>query len=147
VSQPGPKTRPLGTKSSRSVHVGSDYPHNEGTYPFTREHLRQLFHDTDPAELQQLLAGNAARLYGFDLEALAPIAARVGRRRGDRTTPRRVAEKPNEAPAQSGRALDLREEAQKARLLVGTGRRLDLRPSCPRRGLPRRWAGAWRTRS
>ena len=27
---------------------GSDYPHDEGTWPFTREHLRQLFHDTDP---------------------------------------------------------------------------------------------------
>ena len=22
---------------------GSDYPHDEGTYPYTREHLRQVF--------------------------------------------------------------------------------------------------------
>ena len=28
---------------------GSDYPHDEGTYPFTREHLRQLFHGTPEA--------------------------------------------------------------------------------------------------
>ena len=57
---------------------GCDYPHDEGTWPFTREHLRQLFHDTDPAELQQLLAGNAAALYDFSLDALAPLAAEFG---------------------------------------------------------------------
>jgi predicted TIM-barrel fold metal-dependent hydrolase len=57
---------------------GSDYPHDEGTYPFTRETLRALFHDADPAELRQLLAGNAAALYDFDLDALAPLAAQVG---------------------------------------------------------------------
>ena len=59
---------------------GSDYPHDEGTCPFTREHLRQMFHDVDPAELQQILAGNAAALYGFDLQKLAPLAAQIGPR-------------------------------------------------------------------
>jgi predicted TIM-barrel fold metal-dependent hydrolase len=57
---------------------GSDYPHDEGTYPFTREHLRQVFHDTPPDELQRILGGNAAKLYGFDLDKLAPLAAKVG---------------------------------------------------------------------
>jgi predicted TIM-barrel fold metal-dependent hydrolase len=57
---------------------GSDYPHDESTYPNTREGLRRAFAGTDPVELQQLLAGNAATVYGFDLEALAPIAARCG---------------------------------------------------------------------
>jgi hypothetical protein len=57
---------------------GSDYPHDEGTAPFTREHLRALFHDTDPAQLRNLLGGNAASLYGFDLDALAPLAAQFG---------------------------------------------------------------------
>ncbi|TML91335.1 MAG: amidohydrolase [Actinobacteria bacterium] len=57
---------------------GSDYPHHESTYPYTREGLRRAFAGTDPSELQQVLAGNAAAVYGFDLEALAPIAARVG---------------------------------------------------------------------
>ena len=74
---------------------GSDYPHDEGTYPFTREHLRQLFHDVPADELRQMLAGNAAELYGFDLDALAPHR-RQGRahRRGDR--PRRSIELPDE---------------------------------------------------
>ncbi|MGO9872666.1 MAG: amidohydrolase family protein [Acidimicrobiia bacterium] len=77
---------------------GSDYPHQEGTYPFTREHLRQLFHDTDPVELQQLLAGNAARLYGFDLDALAPIAAKVGPTIAEIAQPlEALPENPNEA--------------------------------------------------
>ena len=57
---------------------GSDYPHDEGTYPYTRENLRARFHDVAEAELRQILAGNAARLYDFDLDALAPLAARVG---------------------------------------------------------------------
>lgn len=60
------------------VMWGSDYPHNEGTYPYTRESLRRSFAGWTPEELQQLLAGTAAEVYGFDLEALAPLAAAVG---------------------------------------------------------------------
>ncbi len=57
---------------------GSDYPHEEGTHPFTREHLRQRFSDVPEADMRKILAGNAADLYGFDLGALAPLAAKVG---------------------------------------------------------------------
>jgi predicted TIM-barrel fold metal-dependent hydrolase len=57
---------------------GSDYPHDESTFPHTREGLRRAFAGTDPQELQQVLAGNAAAVYGFDLDALRPIAERVG---------------------------------------------------------------------
>lgn len=57
---------------------GSDYPHNEGTHPFTREHLRQRFSDVPEDELRQVLGGNAAELYSFDLEALAPLASKIG---------------------------------------------------------------------
>ena len=77
---------------------GSDYPHDEGTAPYTREHLRQLFHDTDPVELQQLLAGNAARVYGFDLDQLAPLAAKAGPTVEEIATPLdRLPDNPNEA--------------------------------------------------
>ncbi|MBM3674871.1 MAG: amidohydrolase [Actinobacteria bacterium] len=79
VSQPGPADVAARTVLGTDRWMwGSDYPHDEGTAPFTREHLRQLFCDADPSELRQLLSGNAARLYGFDLDVLAPIAARVG---------------------------------------------------------------------
>ena len=57
---------------------GRDYPHYEASWPYTRELLRRSFAGTDPVELQQVLAGNAAEVYAFDLDALAPIAARVG---------------------------------------------------------------------
>jgi hypothetical protein len=57
---------------------GSDYPHDEGTAPFTREGLRVMMHDMDPADVHQLVAVNAAELYGFDIDALVPIAQRVG---------------------------------------------------------------------
>jgi predicted TIM-barrel fold metal-dependent hydrolase len=57
---------------------GSDYPHDEGTYPYTRENLRARFHATPETELRQILAGNAAAMYDFDLDALAPLAATVG---------------------------------------------------------------------
>jgi predicted TIM-barrel fold metal-dependent hydrolase len=56
---------------------GSDYPHYEGTFPFTRESLRLTFADVAPAETRAILGENAAALYGFDLEALAPVAERV----------------------------------------------------------------------
>ena len=57
---------------------GSDYPHDEGTHPYTREHLRTRFSDVDPTIVRKLLSENAAALYGFDLDALAPLAAKVG---------------------------------------------------------------------
>ncbi len=59
---------------------GSDYPHYEGTYPYTRKSLRRTFHDVDRAETRAMLGENAARLYGFDLARLEPLAERVGPR-------------------------------------------------------------------
>jgi predicted TIM-barrel fold metal-dependent hydrolase len=57
---------------------GSDYPHREGTFPYTRESLRRTFSGWPEADLRRLLAGNAASVYGFDLDALAPVAAAHG---------------------------------------------------------------------
>jgi hypothetical protein len=57
---------------------GQDYPHTEGTFPYTREALRNTFADVPTDEVVAMVGGNAAALYGFDLDALAPIATRVG---------------------------------------------------------------------
>jgi hypothetical protein len=57
---------------------GSDYPHDEGTYPYTTLALRQVFHDWLEADLRKVLAENAAGIYGFDLGALAGPASRLG---------------------------------------------------------------------
>lgn len=57
---------------------GSDYPHYEGTYPHTRLSLRHTFNDVPEEETRSMLGTNAAKLYGFDLEKLAPLVARIG---------------------------------------------------------------------
>jgi len=60
------------------VMWGTDYPHYEGTSPHTIEALRHTFHDVEPDEVRAMIGENASRVYGFDLEALAPLAARIG---------------------------------------------------------------------
>jgi predicted TIM-barrel fold metal-dependent hydrolase len=62
---------------------GSDYPHLEGTFPFSNEAIRRTFAGVEPAEVHAMLAGNAAALYGFDLAALEPLAAQYGPRVDD----------------------------------------------------------------
>jgi predicted TIM-barrel fold metal-dependent hydrolase len=57
---------------------GNDYPHYEGCYPYSRENMRLAFSDVDETEVRMMLGENAAKLYGFDLDALRPIAERIG---------------------------------------------------------------------
>lgn len=57
---------------------GSDYPHDEGTHPYSREALRLAYAGLPADEAAAMLGTNAARVYGFDLARLAPLAARVG---------------------------------------------------------------------
>jgi hypothetical protein len=57
---------------------GSDYPHKEGSMPFTTEALRASFAGVDHDEVQQMLGRNAARTYGFDYDALRPLADQIG---------------------------------------------------------------------
>lgn len=57
---------------------GSDYPHDEGTYPYTREGLRIAFAGLPAEEVAAMVGGNAARVYGFDLGMLDEVAAKSG---------------------------------------------------------------------
>jgi len=57
---------------------GSDYPHHEATSPYSKESLRRSFPGWSEADMRKILAGNAAHVYGFDLDALAPLAAASG---------------------------------------------------------------------
>jgi hypothetical protein len=88
---------------------GSDYPHKEGSMPFTLEALRASFAGVDHDEVQTMLGDNAARTYGFDLDALRPIADAIGPL---------VADVDIALPPQS-----LPPEAEKCPALVGFGRR------------------------
>jgi hypothetical protein len=57
---------------------GTDYPHPEGTWPNTIPRLRSDFADVPVADAALMLGGTAARCYGFDTNALRPIADRIG---------------------------------------------------------------------
>ena len=57
---------------------GADYPHYEGTSPHTLEALRHTFAAVAPEEVAAMLGTNAAGVYGFDLEALAPLVSKIG---------------------------------------------------------------------
>jgi hypothetical protein len=57
---------------------GNDFPHPEGTWPHTKEWLRDAFWDIPADETGAILGGNAAGIYHFDVAALAPVAARIG---------------------------------------------------------------------
>jgi predicted TIM-barrel fold metal-dependent hydrolase len=57
---------------------GSDYPHAEGTHPYTLESLRNTFSEVPPEDLHPILGENAARFYGLDVARLRAIADRVG---------------------------------------------------------------------
>jgi predicted TIM-barrel fold metal-dependent hydrolase len=57
---------------------GTDYPHSEGTSPCTREAYRFTFSDVPPEEVAPMLGLTAAKVYRFDLDALAPLVDRIG---------------------------------------------------------------------
>ena len=61
-----------------NIMWGSDYPHPEGTWPETREQMVATFRGLPTEEIAAMLGGNAARVFGFEVEKLAPLAARIG---------------------------------------------------------------------
>lgn len=71
---------------------GSDYPHYEGSFPFSRQAMRLAHAGLPEDEVRGLLGGNAAKFYDFDLEKLKPYAAKVG------VLPKDVAEPLTEIP-------------------------------------------------
>ncbi|HEY4332777.1 MAG TPA: amidohydrolase family protein [Ilumatobacteraceae bacterium] len=88
---------------------GTDYPHKEASTPFTMEALRAAFAGVPHDEVAMMLGGNAARIYGFDMDLLTPIAQRIGPRVADVD----VALVPGDVPI----------EAEKCPALAGYGAR------------------------
>src|SRR5437763_15597460 len=77
---------------------GTDYPHPEGTWPNTVTRLRSDFTAVPVEDARLLLGLTAARCSGFDLDALQPIAERIG-----------------PTPADQGQDHDLRSDPAEAR--------------------------------
>lgn len=61
-----------------NIMWGSDYPHPEGTNPYTTESLRYTFAGVPEAELRPMLGETAIAVYGLDAEVLRQAADRVG---------------------------------------------------------------------
>lgn len=59
---------------TNSIMFASDYPHNEGTFPHTREVIGKLFEGIEISEQEKadILGGNAARLFRFEHPRVAP---------------------------------------------------------------------------
>jgi len=102
ISQPTPADIKAGLEvvGIEKMMWGSDYPHEEGTHPFTREHIRQVMGHLKPEQIQQILAGNAAEFYNFDMKALQPYADKYG------PTVAEIAEPLTELPANPNQALE-----------------------------------------
>jgi predicted TIM-barrel fold metal-dependent hydrolase len=75
---------------------GADFPHHEGTAPYTKAALRGTISGLPEGEIRQLVAGNAADLYGADLGFLQGLADRVGPSVEEVATPLRADEVPDD---------------------------------------------------
>jgi predicted TIM-barrel fold metal-dependent hydrolase len=53
---------------SQTLMFGTDYPHHEGTFPHTQEVIDRIFAGVPAEETAMIVGGNAAKLYGFDLD-------------------------------------------------------------------------------
>jgi predicted TIM-barrel fold metal-dependent hydrolase len=61
-----------------NIMWGSDMPHPEGTFPFTRYFVRERFRDVPHEEAAQMLGLTAARLYNVDVGALRLLVEKIG---------------------------------------------------------------------
>ena len=66
---------------------GSDYPHPEGAWPWSRESLRRTCVGMDDDEIRLVLGANAIACYGMDADVLVRAAARVGPTLGELREP------------------------------------------------------------
>ena len=57
---------------------GADYPHIEGTWPNSVAALREACSGCSAEEIRTMASSTAAEVYGFDLDALRPVAERCG---------------------------------------------------------------------
>ncbi|HEX2047651.1 MAG TPA: amidohydrolase family protein [Acidimicrobiales bacterium] len=92
-----------------SIMWGSDYPHVEASFPFSRQAIALTFGGVVPDAVALMLGGNAALLYGFDAAELARAAEGIGPRQSDVSrgiTPSEVPPAAAKCPAFAGLLSD-----------------------------------------
>lgn len=62
---------------------GSDYPHVESSFPHSKAAICSTYGGVPETEVESMVCGNAARLFGFDLDKLRTAAEQFGPRRTD----------------------------------------------------------------
>jgi predicted TIM-barrel fold metal-dependent hydrolase len=61
------------TTGVETLMWGNDYPHPEGTWPTSQTVAEDQFADVPDDELEAMVGGNAAAVFGFDVAALAAV--------------------------------------------------------------------------
>jgi hypothetical protein len=61
-----------------TIAFGRDYPHPEGTWPNTKDWLRDAFAGVPENEIRMMLGENAVRFLGLDRDRLSAIAEKIG---------------------------------------------------------------------
>jgi predicted TIM-barrel fold metal-dependent hydrolase len=61
-----------------NIMWGTDFPHDEGTYPHSEARLHEAFDGLDETELRAMLGETAAGVYGFDRAHLASLVDEIG---------------------------------------------------------------------
>jgi predicted TIM-barrel fold metal-dependent hydrolase len=61
------------TTGVETLMWGNDYPHPEGTWPESQTVNADQFDGVSEADLQAIVSGNAAKVFGFDLDQLAKL--------------------------------------------------------------------------
>jgi len=72
---------------TNNVMWGRDFPHLEGTWPFTRLSLRKTMEGIEPPAIQRILGGNALDVFGLDAAALTALSGKIGPTLGEVMTP------------------------------------------------------------
>ncbi len=75
---------------------GRDYPHEEGTWPYTSLAMRKTFAGIAPDDVRLMLGENAIDVYGLDRSRLRAIADRIGPTSEDVSTPLEPSEIPHD---------------------------------------------------
>ena len=76
---------------------GSDFPHLEGCWPYSRQHLRLAFAGVPEAEVRMMVGQNAAAVYGFDWATLETLADQHGPTVAEVAEPLPAADIPDES--------------------------------------------------
>ncbi|MDQ1419594.1 MAG: hypothetical protein QOJ52_1556 [Acidimicrobiaceae bacterium] len=63
---------------AETIMWGSDYPHLEGSFPYSRQAIASTFAGVPAGVTERIVGFNAAALYGLDIDALSETADVVG---------------------------------------------------------------------